>query len=146
MKALSSLRWSSAVRSLAGLAVVAVVVNALAAAPPRTEALLIAAEEAASKFGVKKTKNVGFHDDNKTFTELPNPGGILVGFDLGVGKFGKIDTVYALRGIFKTARGEVVGPDHGLFVDKKIDKSAPSRRACCGPCASRPATATPSAA
>lgn len=122
MKAPSSLRWSSAVRSLAGLAVVAVVLNALAAAPPRTEALLVAAEEAASKFGVKKTKTVGFHDDNKSFTELPNPGGILVGFDLGVGKSGKAETVYAVRGIFKTARGEVVGPDHGLFADKKIDK------------------------
>jgi hypothetical protein len=37
-----------------------------------------------------------------------------------VGKFGDIETVYALRPIYLTSKGEGALPDHGLFSDRRL--------------------------
>src|SRR4029077_10735016 len=55
------------------------------------------------------------HDANRPYSEIPAQGGLLIGFDLGVGKFFNIETVYALRPIYMTAHGETSIEDHGLF-------------------------------
>jgi hypothetical protein len=64
---------------------------------------------------------------------VPGDGAVLVGFDVGIGKFGDIETVYALRAVYLTAQGEISGQDHGLFygqrkVNKRIHKTRVLRR------------------
>lgn len=82
--------------------------------------ILVAAQTAVAGNRVEKSGVLGFHDRNKPFNELPNYAAILIGFDLGVGKFGDIETIYALRPIYLTVNGEVRGQDHGLFADRPL--------------------------
>jgi hypothetical protein len=63
---------------------------------------------------------LGFHLRDKAFTELPSEGALLIGFDCGVGKFFDIKTVYALRPLYRTARGKTYVRDHGLFADQQL--------------------------
>jgi hypothetical protein len=99
-----------------------------ARAADQGEPIFAAAREAVAKRRIGQTPVLGFHDQRKVFTELPAEGAILIGFDLGVGKFFDIDTVYALRPIYRTAWGETAGRDHGMFRDrwlapKKVKKT-----------------------
>ena len=64
---------------------------------------------------IAKTDALGFTLEKKAFREAPAEGGVLVGFDVGLGKFVKDECVYALRPIYRTAQGEVTYQDFGLF-------------------------------
>lgn len=70
----------------------------------------------------KKNKNttiVGFAF-GKEFAEAPPEGAILVGFELGKGKFVNKDVVASLRPIYLTSRGEKLGEQLGKAPDKVI--------------------------
>jgi hypothetical protein len=82
------------------------------------EPVFAAARGAVREGRVDRTRALGFQASRRTFSELPPQGALLVGFDLGVGKFRNIETVYALRPVYQTALGEDVGDDHGLFRDR----------------------------
>src|SRR5436190_8634322 len=75
--------------------------------------LYVIARAAIKDGRIEKTKILGSDNPRRRFTELPTEGAVLIGFDLGVGKFGDIDTVYALRAAYLTPRGEVAYHDHG---------------------------------
>src|SRR5262245_29271720 len=66
----------------------------------RPDPLLVAARAAAENNRLKQTRPLGCHDARRTFTELPAQGAVLIGFDIGVGKFLDIETVYALRPVY----------------------------------------------
>jgi hypothetical protein len=99
----------------------------------KTGTIFKAAEAAVDAGRVQRSKPLGFHNRGGLFTELPADGALLVGFDVGIGKFLDIETVYALRPIYQTAFGENSGKEHGLFygqrkVGKRTYKSKVLRR------------------
>jgi hypothetical protein len=79
-----------------------------------------AAKAAVANGRVDKSKPLGFHDDRKPYSELPDMGAVLIGFDLGIGKFLDIDVVYAMRPLYLTQFGESSGDDHGLFHNRTL--------------------------
>src|SRR5262245_2704783 len=80
---------------------------------------IFAAAQCAIRDGrIEKSRVLGFHHPKREFTELPAQGALLIGFDLGVGRFFDIETVYALRPVYRTAWGETTVRDHGLFRDR----------------------------
>jgi hypothetical protein len=50
-----------------------------------------------------------------TFSERPKKPGVLIGFEVGLGRFVNIEVIYALRPIYLTPDGERTGAAHGLF-------------------------------
>lgn len=94
--------------------------RSIAADPAKGEAALYeAAAAAAARGNTEKTKMLGFGIIKTAFTEVPREGAVLVGFDLGVGKFLNIDTIYAIRAVFRAADGEASYTEQGLFKDKR---------------------------
>jgi hypothetical protein len=96
-------------------------------------AIFTAARAAVDAGRVESSKPLGFHNKRGLFNELPADGAVLVGFDVGIGKFLDIETVYALRAVYMTANGETSGQEHGLFygqrkVGKRTYKSKVLRR------------------
>ena len=67
---------------------------------------------------VTQSKLLGFENRKGDFTESPSEPGVLTGFDLGVGKWFDIETIYAYRAVFQTAHGDEELSEHGLFRDK----------------------------
>jgi hypothetical protein len=87
---------------------------------PAGAAIYDAAARATAKGWTDKTKMLGFSIVKTAFTEVPREGAVLVGFDLGIGKFLDIENIYALRAVYRTADGEVSSfGEHGLFKDKR---------------------------
>ncbi|HLW65605.1 MAG TPA: hypothetical protein VKS79_09825 [Gemmataceae bacterium] len=70
------------------------------------------AKAAIARDDCDRTALEGFTPGNKDFSDLPKQGGVLIGFDLGVGAN---DVIFALRPIYLTAKGEVTGRDQGRF-------------------------------
>jgi hypothetical protein len=70
------------------------------------------AKAAITREDYDKTEMEGFTLGNKVFTDLPKEGGVLIGFDLGIGIN---DVIFALRPIYLTAKGEAPGRDQGRF-------------------------------
>src|SRR5262249_53091556 len=90
---------------------------------------------ATAKGRVAKTKEAGFTPGKPEYGDTPDEPAVLVGFDLGVGKDGDGEAIYALRPIFRTADLDVTGQNHGLFMDapppapnKKGEKSRVERK------------------
>ncbi len=116
-------RWPLRRSPLARLAGVALLLcfagpSPTAAAADEVSPVFAAARSAVANGWHQNSKALGFTFSKSPFTDLPRQGAILVGFDLGVGKFLDIDTVYAIRPVFLAGYGEVVGRDHGLFRDR----------------------------
>jgi hypothetical protein len=87
---------------------------------PQPEPILAAARSAVAQNRVVRSRVLGFFDKQRTFTELPKEGAVLIGFELGLGKFFDIEIVYALRAIYRTPKGDMVSTEHGLFADKRL--------------------------
>jgi hypothetical protein len=104
------------------LAVALLVVSALptrALEPGPAEGTIYdAAARAVAKGWTHKTKMLGFGIVKTEFTEVPRDGAVLVGFDLGIGKFMNIDVIYAVRAVYRAANGEISVGEHGLFRTK----------------------------
>jgi hypothetical protein len=91
--------------------------QAQADAPTAPPDILAAARAAIAQNSILKTGAVGFHNDRRLFTELPAEGAVLVGFDLGLGKFFNLEVIYAYRPIYLTRRGRLSFQNFGLFTD-----------------------------
>jgi hypothetical protein len=75
----------------------------------------------------KKTKDIdiaGFKLSKKEYRDLPEEGGVLIGFEVGLGKFAANDTVDSLRPIYLTKDGEKKGAWQGKTPDKPIEVKA----------------------
>jgi hypothetical protein len=92
----------------------------VAAADQKEEgnAIYTAAENAVSRRLVEKTRMIGFSIEKSRFSEMPPEGAVLVGFDLGIGRFMDIDSIYAIRAVYRSADGEASYTEHGLFKDR----------------------------
>jgi hypothetical protein len=55
----------------------------------------------------------GFTLSQKTYRDVCEEGGVLIGFQVGLGKFGDNETVNAVRPIYRTKSGEKFGQWHG---------------------------------
>jgi hypothetical protein len=88
--------------------------------PDEPNPIFAAAKAAVANGRIDKSKPLGFHDDRKSYSELPDQGSLLIGFDLGIGKFLDIDVIYALRPLYLTPFGESSGDDHGLFRNRTL--------------------------
>jgi hypothetical protein len=71
---------------------------------------------------VDRGRALGFRAHETTFTELPPQGALLVGFDLGLGRFVNIECIYAIRPVYLTEAGETYFQDYGLFNDRPTGK------------------------
>jgi hypothetical protein len=111
----------SLLRTLAATAGLLVVATAAAAA--ESSPVFTAARAAVTDNHVEKTKPLGGYDAKRAFTEMPPQGALLVGFECGVGKFGNIDCVYALRPLYLTADGVDSYQEFGLFADRRLPKN-----------------------
>jgi S1-C subfamily serine protease len=57
----------------------------------------------------------------RQFTDAAPEGGVLIGFEVGLGKWGPSDVVHALRPIFRDAAGkEVLGTQHGADTNRLV--------------------------
>jgi regulation of enolase protein 1 (concanavalin A-like superfamily) len=75
----------------------------------------------------KRTKDVdivGFKASKELYRDVPAEGGVLIGFEVGLGKFGTNDVVDSLRPIYLTKDGEKKGEWYGKVPDKPIEVKA----------------------
>jgi hypothetical protein len=88
-----------------------------AANPPEAPGSVFAAARAAVADGrVVKSPLLGFSIVKTAFHDAPPQGALLIGFEVGLGKVHKnADVIYALRPLYRTADGELVTQDYGLF-------------------------------
>jgi serine/threonine protein kinase len=61
---------------------------------------------------------------NQQFQDVPVEGALLIGFEVGLGKFFNTDIVYQLRPIYLTARGETLGPPFGKRPERTVTVKA----------------------
>ena len=108
--------------AFAGLALLLLLAGPCAADAPDDDAgpLLAFVKTAVANGQVEQSRVLGFNNPNKQFSETPDEGGVLIGFDLGLGKFFDIETVYALRAVYQTRHGDLRLQEHGLFRDKRL--------------------------
>jgi hypothetical protein len=89
--------------------------------PPTKPVSLYDAIEAAVAAGrLEQTRMLGFGITRIAFREVVPECAILVGFDLGLGKFMDIDSVYAIRPVYRSAQGETSYGEYGLFTNKRV--------------------------
>jgi hypothetical protein len=114
------------IRSLIGtgsfLALSLLFLAPISAADDDTDKFMESIQSAVSGRRTERTSALGFMAEKPNFNDSLPQGGVLVGFECGVGNFGNIETVYALRPIFRTARGVSGGQEHGLFSDQRDGK------------------------
>jgi hypothetical protein len=110
-------------RPLCALLTLALAATAVAAqAGDGQPDIFAAAKSAVIRNNLDKTHAVGFSIVKTPFSEAPLDGGILIGFDVGVGKAGKEEFVYTLRAVFLGPDGEFKSSDFGIFYDKQLGK------------------------
>jgi hypothetical protein len=108
------MRVSSSFRLALTLSIVLIGAAARAAdRPPEPGALFAAVRAAIAQNTVEYTKLVGVETENTTFKDLPKDGGVLVGFDVGLGKFVNDFTIKAIRPVYLKADGQVVSLSYG---------------------------------
>jgi hypothetical protein len=105
--------WRVPVALLAVLAVPA----GVRAAPEGRGSVFDAAREAVARGRTEKTALAGFDVGPAPTADSPPEGGILVGFEVGLGEFLKKQTIYALRPLYLTPAGilpsQSFGPSQG---------------------------------
>jgi hypothetical protein len=103
------------------VALLAVAAGAARADDPAEDprAIFKAARAAMAKSQFELSPLAGFTHLRTPYQEAPAQGGILIGFELGLGPFFQRDFIYALRPIYLTERGEVYGREYGLFTGER---------------------------
>jgi len=86
----------------------------------QAKSLLEAARLAVQNNRIAQSKVMGFNLVKFKYVDLPPQGGVLIGFDFGLGKFTKEDLIYAMRPIFLTSKGMIAGEEQGLFRDVQV--------------------------
>jgi hypothetical protein len=61
---------------------------------------------------------------DQQYRDIAPPGGLLVGFDVGLGKFGKNDVVRAARPIYRVGDQESSGQQFGTELDRVVTAKA----------------------
>jgi serine/threonine protein kinase len=89
---------------------------------PEREALATVRDALARKQHTK-TKIVGFTAADE-FTDVPPKGALLIGFDVGLGKFTTNDVIHSLRPIYLTDDGEVKGAWRGTRTERVVTVKA----------------------
>jgi len=67
-----------------------------------------------------KTRIMGGGGNDAEFSEAAPDGGLLVGFEIGLQKFGKNDVVRAMRPIFRVGDDESLGTQRGTVLDRVV--------------------------
>jgi hypothetical protein len=80
--------------------------------PKDKNAVFAEVKAALAREDVDRTEMEGFTLRNTLFSDSAKEGGVLIGFDLGIGVN---DVIFALRPIYLTAKGEAAGRDLGRF-------------------------------
>jgi hypothetical protein len=93
----------------------------------KPDPLYEAIDAAVAKGQILKTKVVGYRLNKASFSETPKDGGLLVGFDVGLGKWLDAENIYALRPIYRTTKGEAAYGEHGLFTDRAEEGGTKSK-------------------
>jgi hypothetical protein len=84
------------------------------------ESVFAAARSAVAKGQVERSQQVGFSNTKTAFTDNPFNGGVLVGFEIGLGKAGNDEVVHCLRALYSTPDGVTPSPEFGQFFDKTL--------------------------
>jgi hypothetical protein len=79
--------------------------------------------EAVKEGRTKKTATIGFGIGKDT-EEIPPEGALLIGFEVGIGKFFNNDVIESIRPIYLTSRGEKVGEQVGKQAAKVVTVKA----------------------
>jgi hypothetical protein len=103
------------VRAAAAFLLVLSIPDAAALRAEEPGPTLEAVRAALAEKRTEQTEVRGFQLGKQTFRDVPADGGLLIGFNCGVGKFMNSETVYALRPVYLTVWGEMNFQDHGLF-------------------------------
>lgn len=90
--------------------------------PPETLARL---QNAVQNKNYAPTTMVGF-PHHAPFEDVAPQGGLLIGFEVGTGKFIQNEVIHSLRPIFWTEKGEVVGQTHGKVGERTLTVKAKS--------------------
>src|SRR5437016_1693256 len=109
---LSPRRW--AVGAILALLVTSVPVRAADATAGDSAPTFAEVKAAVDANRLQMTRTLG-GAGKAPFAETSTRPCVLVGFELGLGKFFKAEVIYALRPLYRTADGVSRGPDHGLF-------------------------------
>jgi hypothetical protein len=70
-----------------------------------------------------KTKIIGFPHPPE-FEEVPPEGALLIGFELGLGKFINTDVIHSVRAIYRNDKGEFFGSVHGKPTERMVTVKA----------------------
>ena len=73
--------------------------------------------------GSNETKILGGGFDPEFKDQAPE-GGKLIGFKIGLGKFGRNDVIRAIRPIYSTSKGEVMGDQRGTDTSRELEVKA----------------------
>jgi hypothetical protein len=120
-----SMRGTQVVRtaiSMGLLLALGVLVLAQVSAADDTDKFMDSVQSAVASRRTERTRALGFMAEKPNFNDSLAQGGVLIGFECGVGNFGDIETVYALRPIYRTSMGVSGGQEHGLFSDQRDGK------------------------
>src|SRR5207253_531808 len=82
-------------------------------ASTRYNPIAAAAKAAIQDSRTIRSKVAGWARSEGAFEDLPAEGAVLVGFELGVGRFVGSEVIYAVRPLFWTVDGVVGGQQHG---------------------------------
>jgi len=105
--------WRAAI-ALATVAVAAATVRAGPAPADSPDALFNAVREAVAAGRAGRTMLVGYDNGRATVRDDPPAGGVLVGFEVGLGEFVGKQVIYSLRPLYLTAAGVVPSQPFGL--------------------------------
>jgi WD40 repeat protein/serine/threonine protein kinase len=89
---------------------------------PRMDELFGALERAVREGKVARTRVVG--GGAAEFYDVPADGALLVGLEVGIGKFGNSDVPHSLRPIYRTRKGRVLGPRQGPELERVVTLEA----------------------
>ena len=118
-------------QTAAGLAVaVAVFAQCAAGAEPTIHDFAKAAVE---RKEVRKTDMLGFGIVHTAYRDAPRDGAILIGFDVALSRWDDRSEIVALRPIYLTPRGEVVGSAAGSFSSSRDHKITQTIRVAAKP-------------
>jgi hypothetical protein len=98
------------------------------AAEPAGPTIHDAAKASIERKNVRKTEMVGFGIINSAYRDSRGDGSILIGFDVALGLAGDKPTVLAVRPVYSTPRGELVGNPAGSFSSSRNHKVTRSAR------------------
>jgi hypothetical protein len=91
--------------------------------PPRREGDLFGTIRQAVRAG-KTSKSVPIGGGSREFLDVPDEGAILIGLEVGIGKWSNQDVVHSLTPIYLCRRGRILGARHGAKQERTVTLEA----------------------